>query len=562
MIRKTIATASIFISVVFMSCQSSKTPQMEKELSDFIKQHETQIIPLSVELGKAWYDAAISGKKEDYERAANLNVTLTKIYTNKNDFEKLKKMKESGAFTDSLLARQLELLYLRYLGNQVDTAKLEEAIRLQSNIENQFSSFRAVIDGKPVSDNKIDSIIRNSKNSKELETTWKASKEIGQAVSADLLVLVKKRNAIAKELGFGNYQEMSFKLGEQDPEEIEKLFDELDELTRNSFMTLKGEIDSYLSKRFSLPVNQLMPWHYQNRFFQEAPAIYSTDLDKYYETNNVLELTKKYYAGLGIPVDDILNRSDLYEKDGKNQHAFCTDIDRNGDVRVLMNIRNDSYWMNTSLHELGHGVYSKYNDPQMPYLLRDAAHPFTTEAIAMMFGRFYANPSWIKDNIGISDVEKNVIALDCKNTLRLEQLVFSRWAQVMFRFEKSLYENPDQDLNKLWWDLVEKYQMLKRPEGRNSADWASKIHIATVPCYYHNYLMGELLASQLYYHIGEKILKSANPEDESFTNNKDAGKFLVDKVFKPGLRYTWNDMIEHATGEKLTAKYYARQFVK
>ena len=22
-----------------------------------------------------------------------------------------------------------------------------------------------------------------------------------------------------------------------------------------------------------------------------------------------------------------------------------------------------------------------------------------------------------------------------------------------------MYENPDQDLNKLWWDLVEKYQM-------------------------------------------------------------------------------------------------------
>ena len=51
-------------------------------------------------------------------------------------------------------------------------------------------------------------------------------------------------------------------------------------------------------------------------------------------------------------------------------------------------------------------------------------------------------------------------------TLKYRLLIFSRWCQVMLRFEKSMYENPDQDLNKLWWDLVEKYQMVKRPPNR------------------------------------------------------------------------------------------------
>ena len=71
-----------------------------------------------------------------------------------------------------------------------------------------------------------------------------------------------------------------------------------------------------------------------------------------------------------------------------------------------------------------------------------------------------------------------------------------------------MYDNPDQDLNKLWWDLVEKYQLLKRPEGRNEPDWATKIHIATYPCYYHNYLLGEFLAQQLHYYIVANIIKS------------------------------------------------------
>jgi peptidyl-dipeptidase A len=213
--------------------------------------------------------------------------------------------------------------------------------------------------------------------------------------------------------------------------------------------------------------------------------------------------------------------------------------------------------MNTILHELGHGVYSYYCDRSLPFTLRDAAHTFTTEAIAEMFGRMATDPDWMMDNGIIDKKESEKIAGDAKKALRLQMLVFSRWAQVMYRFEKSMYENPDQDLNKLWWDLVEKYQMLTKPEGRDMPDWATKIHIALYPCYYHNYLLGELLASQFYTYLTTSITAS-----KSFTGDKAVGAWLKEKVFMPGARYYWNDMIERATGEKLTAKYFAKQFVQ
>ncbi|MFW6276690.1 MAG: M2 family metallopeptidase, partial [Bacteroidota bacterium] len=146
--------------------------------------------------------------------------------------------------------------------------------------------------------------------------------------------------------------------------------------------------------------------------------------------------------------------------------------------------------------------------------------------------------------------------------LRMQQLVFSRWSQVMYRFEKQMYANPDQDLNKLWWDLVEQYQMIRKPEGRDMPDWATKIHIATVPCYYHNYLLGELLASQLYYKIAGDVLNENEEQNLSFKGRKEAGDYLIDNVFAPGKKYTWNEMIKKATGEELTPKYYAKQFVK
>ena len=49
------------------------------------------------------------------------------------------------------------------------------------------------------------------------------------------------RNEIAHELGFANYQDMSLKLSDQDPDKIEKLFDELDSLTRDAFTALKAK---------------------------------------------------------------------------------------------------------------------------------------------------------------------------------------------------------------------------------------------------------------------------------------------------------------------------------
>jgi peptidyl-dipeptidase A len=555
-----IIIAVLAVIIATSSC-TNKKEQMEKDLKAFLTKYDSIVQPLMKEANLAYWNASISGKAEDWKRSEELNIELTKIYANKDDFATLKKIKESNTISDEILKRELDVLYNAYLSNQVDTSLLNEVIKMQTAIEQKYSNFRAEVDGKQLSDNDIEEVLKTSTNSDQLKKTWEAHKAIGTVVAEDIKLLVKKRNEIAKELGFGNYHEMSLKLSEQDPEEISKLFDELDNLTRDSFSSLKGEIDEFLAKRDNVKKEELMPWHYQNRFFQEAPEIYSVELDKYYKGKNIESLTTDYFKSIGLDISDIIAKSDLFEKPGKNQHAYCIDIDNLGDVRVLCNIKPNYNWMGTMLHEFGHANYDKYIDQSLPFALRNPAHTFTTEAIAMFFGRMASNPQFLVDMKLVNDAEAKTIAEESFKVLRLEQLTFSRWAQVMYRFEKSMYDNPEQDLNKLWWDLVEKYQMVKKPEGRNQPDWASKIHIATSPCYYHNYLLGELLASQLNHYVAATVLKSDNFR-QSYYGNAEVGKFLTDKVFMPGSRWYWNDMIEKATGEKLTAKYYADQFVK
>jgi peptidyl-dipeptidase A len=544
------------ILALLLSC-TSKQEKMENRMRKFISSYEAKIIPLYREANLASWNANVTGKDEDYARSEKASFALASVYTDSVAFAELKELKESGEVKDTLLARQLELIYNSYLGGQVDPALLQEQIRMETAIAKKYSNFRANIDGKNLTDNEIEDILRNSTDSKKLQAAWEGHKMIGPVVAEDIIGLVKHRNLIARKTGFSNYHEMSLKLSGQDPAEVTAVFDELDNLTRDNFAQLKSDIDNYLANRDRIKVTDLRPWHYQNRYFQEAPEIYPVDFDKYYEKNDPVKLAAQFYDGIGLNVDSILAHSDLYEKPGKNQHAFSTDIDREGDVRTLDNVKPDSYWMGTMLHELGHGVYSYYCDRSLPFTLRDAAHTFTTEAVAKLFEREALNPEWMMKMGLIDSTESAKISDVSRKTLRLQMLVFSRWAQVMYRFEKSMYENPDQDLNQLWWNLVEKYQLLKKPEGRNMPDWATKIHVALYPCYYHNYLLGDLLASQWANYIYENVTK-----DPSFVGNKSVGDYFREKVFSVGAKYYWNDMILRSTGEKLTAKYYAKQFVQ
>ncbi len=127
-----------------------------------------------------------------------------------------------------------------------------------------------------------------------------------------------------------------------------------------------------------------------------------------------------------------------------------------------------------------------------------------------------------------------------------------RWALVMYRFEQAFYGDPDnENLNSLWWDLVEEMQFVERPSGRGEPDWAAKIHVAVAPVYYHNYVIGELIAAQLRRYMESNITHGP------FYLHESAGCYLIESFFGPGARDSWRNTVERATGEPLNPQYFA-----
>ena len=531
---------------------------MDDQARQFLQYYLDEIRPVEILVNRTWWEANTSGKDQDFARKVEAENRLNALLSDRAAFKRLQALR-AAPLSDPLLHRQIELLYLQFLGKQVDPELLRQMTAKANQIEQAFNLFRAEVEGESLTDSQVRQILTESTDSSRRRAVWQASKRVGETVEADLRDLVRLRNESAKQLGFSDYHSLQLALNEQNADELLTLFDQLDELTREPFQQAKADIDRRLADRYQIPVGELRPWHYHDPFFQEAPRVYDVDLDDAFEGVDIPAVCQKFYAGIGLPIEEVLAHSDLFEREGKSPHAFCTDIDREGDVRVLANIVPNEYWMSTMLHELGHAVYSSRFIPQsVPYVLRTDAHILCTEGVAMMFERFGKSSKWLAA-MGV-DVPDPAAFDEAGRRMRRDQLlIFSRWCQVMLRFERAMYTNPQQDLNSLWWDLVEQYQLLQRPADRNLPDYASKIHVVSAPAYYHNYMLGELFACQLHAAIAHDVLQIDNPSTAVYSQNPAVGQFMVDKVFSRGRILPWNEMTRQATGAPLNAKAFAAE---
>jgi peptidyl-dipeptidase A len=532
---------------------------VSEELQDFIREHVATIEPLAKAANLAYWNFTTTGKKEHEEEVTRLHVALRKAYADRARYERLKALTNGQPLDDPMLARQATLLQNAFLSNQMDEETIEELTRREVAIESTFNTFRAELQGKKVTENELNELLRESDDVALRRHAWEASKQIGQQVADPLIELVELRNDIAHSIGFENYYRMQITLQELDEDELFATFDELDRLVSPIYRDYKADLDAQLADRFDVTPADLRPWHYSDPFFQEAPSA-DASVRKFladtFADQDIEALTRRFYGAISFDVDDVLARSDLYEREGKQQHAYCIHVDRKGDVRILANIKPNEKWMSTMLHECGHAVYDKCLDLDLPYVLREPAHILSTEAIATLMGRLETDPDWLVIYASAPEEEVHSLADNLWRQWRGQLLIMARWVPMMSHFERALYQDPRQGLNTLWWDLEERFQMVPRPEGRDAPDWAAKIHLGTAPVYYHNYLMGELIASQLRRYIEAHVLGGNGDLGRRFVTTPAVGRYLTEKVFRPGAARHWQDALEFATGERLRPQYF------
>jgi peptidyl-dipeptidase A len=510
---------------------------------------EERLADLETRFHEAYWQSQIESSPENDRRRAELELELRRI---KGDTEALEAVEAAlqEDIHEPILKRQLEVLRLSLKGNQMNDDLRAQIVDLSSSVESDFNTHRAHVDGKPISDNEIEEILKTSDDVDLRRRSWEASKEVGAVVAQRVKELARLRNQVARDLGYADYFRMALELQELDEDWLFRTLEELERLTDEPYERWKGDLDQKLSLRFG--TDELMPWHYSDPFFQNLPAEGGVSLDELLKDVPAADMAVETFGSWGIDLTGVMEKSDLYPRDHKCQHAFCLHVDRRSrDVRILANVVPGERWVEVMLHESGHAAYDVEIDQHLPYLLRRNAHIFVTESIALLSGRLARDPEWL---VQIAGRDASVVAElepELRRSDAAQSLIFARWVPVVTYFERELYSDPEGDLNARWWDLVERFQLLTRPPDRDAPDWAAKIHVAAAPVYYQNYLLGDMLASQL--------IRTCLDECGGIVGNAEAGRLLKERVFKSGSLMRWDALIEEATGRPLTAKDFVDQ---
>jgi peptidyl-dipeptidase A len=507
---------------------------------------EERLRPLTLARNVAWWDSNVEANEENAQRRAEAELAYSDALADRELFVQIETARRANGNRD----RSLDLLRAMMLPHQISDSLRSRIVELESEVESRFSRHRGVLRGREVDDNEIKRILRESDDVGERREAWEAAKTVGAEVADRVRELARLRNEAARSLGFRDWFALSLATDELDEGKLLQTLSEADRATAEPFGRWKSALDARLAARFGCDISELRPWHYADPFFQEAPPEGSVDLDPLFKGQDVVELARRTFDGIDLDVDGILARSDLFPRSGKSQHAFCIDVDRAGDIRVLANVTDNQSWADTMLHELGHGVYDLGFDDALPWLLRDT-HLVATEASALLFGALAGNREWLERVLGVEAAEAAELEGRLHAAHAAELLVFTRWVLVMTGFERVLYGDPDGDLDRAWWELVSRHQLLTPPDARRAPDWAAKIHIAVAPVYYHTYLYGAIVALQL----RDALAATAG----GIVDRPEAGTILQRKLYAPGASIRWDRLVEKASGSPLSVESLARE---
>lgn len=522
------------------------------EAQAFLEQKVDRLRSLSVERAKVYWDFSQTSNPELAGWLAELSDRIDQLFSDSSELERVEEyLADPAVQADRVLHRRLKLLGHAYLRRKADRELLSKANRLSVELASRYNRFRPEVDGKPITQNEIVKVLRTSTDSDQVRRYWEAQKQVGVEVAEGMVELARLRNQIAEQAGFPDYFTMNVVLSELDPKKLAQTMAKLEQGTRPLFVELKEELDRRLAQRFGISVDELRPWHYANPWFQDVPPVFEVDLDHLFAEADIPAIAERTFSDMGLEISDVLGRSSLYEREGKGPGAFCLDIDRRGDVRISLNLRQNEQWMSTTLHELGHAAYDKYIDPELPWDLRRPAHSNATEAIAIYMQSLTRRVDWLAHYVvGEESPKLRAQQHEMEAERRAADLIFVRWGQVMYHFESQMYADPEQDLPSLWYEQVRRFQLLTVDDDRLAKpDWASKLHIVQAPCMYHNYSYGHMIAAQLRHRLmGELGLPSP------FCPR--VGSFLREHYFAPGASLVWDELIEQALGEPLNPRYW------
>lgn len=566
----------IFLILIQFSCLNENR-QAENILRQYIDSKEQLIRNYSMQSAIALWNATVSGDEKDYRKLMDIETDFNRsnqnvsnifdpdrfssmtqnVFTNVQDFELLRKLKFSGLITDSLLSRQLNVLYQTFMGPQIEPEKYKELIQTELKLEQIFSGLKIEIDGKKYGSFQIDSIRNSGSDTAMPDKIAKAMQQNGKKIAPDIIKMVKDRNEFAKNFGYPDFYHLALETKDQTPQHIKILLDEIELQTREQFFEAKKVIDKLLAKRYGIPVTGLKPWYYNNESTSYLPKSFILKMDSLFKDVDPIQKTAEFFKGIGLPVQDVFDNSDLKDGPGKSKLTAMINVDFKNDIRLIAGIKNSYDGMYRMMHLGGHASHYKSISDDVPYLIK-APPAVIYEGVSRCFENLASDYDWLKEEISVDDEKQKQIVLICQHLHQVDRMFRCRIQLLLSEFECEIYKNPDQNLDQLWSNLNLKYLGISYPDEKNACYWATGKFPASLACNVHNFVLADVFAAQLQHSIKTRVLTKTNG---TYKNNKAIGNYLVDNLYCYGNLLPWEQLIVKATGEPLNSSYFVNQMI-
>ncbi len=561
------------LGILFSAC-SPNQEKFQEEAQTFIDAYTTEFLQLYTASAEAQWKSNIeiidgdSTNAVATRKASEAYAAFTGSEENITNATKFLKYK--GLLTD-LQQKQLEaILYTAANNPQTVESLVNARIKAETEQTEKLFGFDFQLDGKSVTTNQIDELLKTETNLATRRKVWEASKEVGRGLKPGLVELRNLRNQTVQALGYNDY--FSYQVSEygMNTDEMMEMMRKLNNELRPLFRELHTYARYELAEKYGAEVPDYLPADWlPNRWAQDWSTMVQVeglDIDAVLKTKTpewIVKEGENFYTSLGFPAlpPVFWEKSSLYPLPvdagyKKNNHASAWHMDLDKDVRSLMSVEPNAEWFETSNHELGHiYYYMSYTNPDVPPLLRGGANRAYHEAMGSLMGLAAMQKPFLVDR-GL--IAANAKTDEIQNLLKeaLNYAVFIPFsAGVMSEFEKALYTDnlSESEFNKKWWELVKHYQGVVPPTERSEeyCDAATKTHINDDAAQYYDYALSYVILFQLHDHIAKNILKQ-DPRATNYYGNKEVGTFLKDIMY-PGASRDWKVVLKEKTGSGLNA---------
>lgn len=578
--KKIIISASAACILLAYGCGNKGTGSgggnEQQEAQAFIDSYTQKYVALYTAASEAHWKANIEIKPGDSTnaRAEQQADENTAAFTGST--ANIDQAKKFLAIKDKLTPvqiKQLEhILYFAANNPQTVADVVKQRIKAESDQTQKLYGFQYTLNGKKVSTNNLDDILKSETDLGKRLAAWEASKEVGKSLKSGLVNLRDLRNKTVQALGykdFFSYQVSDYGMSADEMmTTMDKLMADLWPLYRELHTYMRYE----LAKKYRVAdVPDYIPAHWlSNRWGQDWSAVIQVkglDLDGVLGKKTpewIVKEGEKLYVSLGFPALPAIfwQQSSLYPYPAdsavkKNNHASAWHMNLDKDVRSLMSVEPNSEWFETANHELGHiYYYLSYANPKVPMLLREGANRAYHEAIGSMMGMAAMQKPYLVGR-GLIDPGTQTDSIQSLLKEAMNSVVFIFFSSgTMSNFEKELYGNnlPENQFNKRWWELAKKYQGIVPPaeRGEQYCDAATKTHINDDPAQYYDYALSYVILYQLHNHIARNILKQ-DPRATNYFGNKAIGTFLQG-ILGSGSVKDWREVLKASTGDELNGK--------